>query len=133
MTNANAGTLKPEIVISADDHTRLSRLAEGLVDRLPDVAGELLTEVERARVVPPDDLAADIVAMGSSVTYRTETGEQRTVTLVYPDQADIAQARISILTPVGVALIGLSTGQSMSWITRDGRWRTLTVVRVGPR
>lgn len=47
---------KPEIVISTQDHARLSRLAEGLVDRLPEVAGELLTEVERARVVPSESM-----------------------------------------------------------------------------
>ncbi|HMN38392.1 MAG TPA: nucleoside diphosphate kinase regulator [Hyphomicrobium sp.] len=122
---------KPEIVISTQDHARLSRLAEGLVDRLPEVAGELLTEVERARVVPSESMTADIVAMGSTVAYETETGEQREVTLVYPDEADIAKGRISILTPIGVALIGLRAGQSMNWVTRDGRKRILNVIRVG--
>ena len=128
-TDMNASG-KPDIVISAEDHARLSRLAEGLVDRLPDVAGELLTEVERARVIPADLLSSETVAMGSRVTYATQTGETKDVTLVYPDQADISQGRISILTPIGVALIGLSAGQSMSWVTRDGQTRKLTVLRV---
>lgn len=127
---AEGKTTLPELMLSTEDHARLSRLAEGLVDLLPDVAGELLIEVERARVVPADSLDRAVVAMGSTVTYRTETGETRTVQLVYPDEADISQGRISILTPVGVALIGLRIGQSMSWITRDGRWRTLTVTDV---
>jgi regulator of nucleoside diphosphate kinase len=129
MTPAENNAVRPEVVISARDHARLSRLAEGLVGQLPEVAGELLIEVERARVVP-DESVPGSVAMGSTVLYRTESGETREVTLVYPDEADISQWRISILTPVGVALIGLSTGQSMSWITRDGRRRTLTVLHV---
>lgn len=132
MTNADTlAATKPEIVISANDHSRLSRLAEGLAERLPDVAGELLAEVERARVVASDELTSDTVRMGSEVEFRAEKGEARRVTLVWPDEADIALNRISILTPIGVALIGLRAGQSMSWVTRDGRRRTLTVTHVG--
>ena len=57
---------------------------------------------------------------------------EQTVTLVLPQQADIAQGRASILTPIGVALIGLKEGSSFSWETRDGQTRRLTVVRVSP-
>lgn len=69
--------------------------------------------------------------MGSTVTFRDDTTAQdRTVMLVYPDEADVAQGRISILTPVGAALIGLSVGQSIEWQTPGGGWRSLTVLRV---
>jgi regulator of nucleoside diphosphate kinase len=122
---------KPDIVISETDHARLSRLAEGLLERLPEVAGELLTEVERAKVVARDALPRNVVAMGSSVEYATEEGQTRRVTLVYPDEADIAKDRISVLTPIGAALIGLGEGQSITWTTRDGRTRELRVLRVG--
>jgi regulator of nucleoside diphosphate kinase len=54
------------------------------------------------------------------------------VTLVYPAEADIAEGRISVLTPVGTALIGLRAGQSITWRTRDGRKQVLTVLRVTP-
>src|SRR5688572_28389546 len=104
---------KPDIVISEADHARLSRLAEGLLGRLPDVAGELLAEVERARVVAPDAVPRNVVAMGSNVEFATGEGQTRRVTLVYPDQADIAKDQVSILTPIGAALIGLSEGQSI--------------------
>lgn len=123
-------TDKPDIVISEADHARLSRLAEGLLGRLPEVAGELLAEVERARVVAPESLPRNVVAMGSSVEFATDEGQTRRVTLVYPDQADIARDQISILTPIGAALIGLGEGQSITWKTRDGRTRTLRVLRV---
>jgi regulator of nucleoside diphosphate kinase len=74
---------------------------------------------------------SDIVRMGSKVTYRTDSGQHPTVTLVYPVDADIAQGRISVMTPVGTALIGLRNGQSMSWRGRDNRKHMLTVVQVG--
>jgi regulator of nucleoside diphosphate kinase len=52
------------------------------------------------------------------------------VTLVYPHEADLDAGRISVLTPVGAALIGLSVGQSIEWQSPTGGWRSLTVLRV---
>ena len=69
--------------------------------------------------------------MGSHVRYATETGEVREVTLVYPGEADISAGRISVLTPIGAALIGLSSGQSIDWRARDGRVHRLVVQSVG--
>ena len=56
-----------------------------------------------------------------------ETGEQRTVELVYPKDADIAENRISILTPVGAGLLGLRVGQTISWPDRAGQERLLKI------
>jgi len=92
-----------------------------------------LNEIARARVVEAVRLPQDVVALGNEVTYRDETtGREQTVVLVLPQHADIAKARASILTPIGVALIGLREGSSFSWETRNGQKRTLTVVRVRP-
>jgi regulator of nucleoside diphosphate kinase len=70
--------------------------------------------------------------MGSVVEFRSNTSQQGKVTLVFPGEADIAKGRISILTPIGAALIGLSSGQSIAWTARDGRKHELTVVSVEP-
>jgi regulator of nucleoside diphosphate kinase len=67
--------------------------------------------------------------MGSIVEFSSDAGQRR-VTLVYPVEADIAEGRISILTPIGAALIGLSQGQSIAWTARDGRRHRLTVLEV---
>ena len=80
--------------------------------------------------MPDKKLADDIVRMGSTVRYSTDTGRDRIVTLVYPGHADIALGKISVLTPVGTALIGLRLGQSISWATRDGKTGVLTVTAV---
>ncbi|MBN9025916.1 MAG: GreA/GreB family elongation factor, partial [Rhizobiales bacterium] len=58
-------------------------------------------------------------------------GTVRKVTLVYPENADIGQGRISVLTPIGAALIGVGVGESISWETRNGELKRLTVLQVG--
>jgi regulator of nucleoside diphosphate kinase len=121
----------PMIVLSDSDRDRLWHLATAARHGAPDVAGVLLGEVERAEVVPENAVPKDAVSMQSYVQFRDdETGELRTVQIVYPRDADIARAKISVLTPIGATLIGLSEGQSMLWRTRDGRLRSLTVIKV---
>ncbi|MGE0280378.1 MAG: nucleoside diphosphate kinase regulator [Rhizobiaceae bacterium] len=127
---ANKGR-KPSITLAQSDHDKLVRLADANAHNNPLVSDELLNELDRARIVPDGRLADKIVRMGSAVTYQTDSGELVSVTLVYPAEADIAQGRISILTPIGTALIGLSPGQSIDWTARDGRRHRLTVTSVG--
>ena len=68
--------------------------------------------------------------MGSIVEFRNGAGEHRRIELVFPGEADITKGRISILTPIGAALIGLSVGQSIGLTARDGRPQELTVLKV---
>lgn len=119
--------LKPRITVAADDHRQLLALAGG---PFSDAADELLEEIDRARVVPEGKLPPEVVRMGSTVTYRPDNGEAKTVTLVYPAEADISQQRISVLTPIGTALIGLAKGQSITWTARTGTRHVLSVLAV---
>ncbi|TCO68703.1 nucleoside diphosphate kinase regulator [Rhodovulum euryhalinum] len=122
---------RPRVVIGADCLGRLEALAEGAIQRNPDLADRLLSEIGRARIVPAAELPPNVVAIGRAVTYRDETtGQEKSVTPVYPEDADIARGRISILTPIGVALLGLAEGASLHWDTRDGERRVLTVLHV---
>ena len=132
MALENGKKRKPAITVSRTDHERLSRLAEFASGRNPAVADELLAELDRARVVANASLAANIVRMGSTLRFTTDAGEDRTVTLVYPGEADIAAGKISVLTPIGAALIGLSAEQSIDWMALDGRVHRLTVESVEP-
>src|SRR5690606_12652890 len=118
----------PEIVVSQVDQQRLTVLAMDALNRSPDVATELIAEMERARVVP--DVPPSVVQMGSIVTYKDDDNRERRVQLVFPGQADIGAGKISILTPIGTALIGLSEGQAIAWTARDGSERHLTVLKV---
>jgi regulator of nucleoside diphosphate kinase len=130
MAANTTGLRKPQIRMTRSDHERISRLANALSAASSNVADQLFTELDRARVVDDARLAADVVRMGSTLRYTTDAGEERTVTLVFPGEADIADGKISLLTPIGVALLGLSAGQSMDWTTRDGRIHRLTVESV---
>jgi len=121
---------KPSIAITRSDHERLTRLAESVSARNPELADELFAELDRARVVAEKALAPGVVRMGSTLRFATDAGESRKVTLVFPGEADIAEGKVSILTPIGAALIGLSAGQSIDWTTRDGRTHRLTVETV---
>jgi regulator of nucleoside diphosphate kinase len=121
---------QPEIILNIRDSERLSDLAAAAMDRVPEIAEQLMSEIERAEIsTAPSGLPA-VAQMGSTVLFRSDDGQHRRVTLVFPGEADISRDRISILTPIGIALIGLSEGQSITWVTRDGRERGLTVLSV---
>ena len=121
---------KPNIRISQSDYARLSALASTMAARNEDASDELLAELDRARVVADGWVSAGTVRMGSTVTFKPDTGDRKTVTLVYPSDADISEGKVSILTPIGTALIGLSAGQSILWTARDGRRHELLVLDV---
>lgn len=122
----------PPITLSGIDFERLNRLAEAAANSFPRTADFLAREIARATIVPSGFALPDVVTMGSQVEFRDdETGATRTVTLVYPEEADIAAGKLSVLSPVGAALIGLSVGQSIEMQTPAGGWRSLTVLRVG--
>jgi regulator of nucleoside diphosphate kinase len=121
---------KPKIVVGEIDHERLTGLATTALERIPEVAEELLAEMDRAKVVAPGKLPADVVRMGSFVTFDSDSAQHRRVQLVYPGEADIEQGRVSVLTPIGAALIGLAAGQSIAWTARDGKKHVLTVTAV---
>ncbi|TIP00446.1 MAG: nucleoside diphosphate kinase regulator, partial [Mesorhizobium sp.] len=92
---------KPNIRISQSDHARLSVLASTFAARYPEASDELLAELERARIVADGWVSAGTVRMGSTVTFKPDTGDRRTVTLVFPGDADISEGKVSILTPIG--------------------------------
>jgi len=122
----------PPITLSGIDFERLERLVAAAADKFPQTAEFLEREMARAHVVPSDAAPSGVVAMDRRVEFRDNgTGQSRTVTLVYPDQADFAAGRISVLSPVGAALLGLSAGQSIDWQPPSGDGRSLTVLRVG--
>jgi regulator of nucleoside diphosphate kinase len=124
------GRRKPAIVVSQSDYERLDRLASAATGRMPEASDELFAELERARIVPDAKLPYDVVRMGSLLEFKPDTGASRVVTLVFPDEADIADGKVSILTPIGTALLGLRPRQSITWLARDGRQHDLTVLSV---
>lgn len=95
-------------------------------------AAELLEEeLNRASVVPDGELPADVVSMNSQVRFQDlETEKETVVTLVYPHDANIEESKISILAPVGSALIGLRVGQVIQWPVPNGKEKRFKVLSV---
>ena len=123
-------TRSTTLIVSDAEYERLTDLANASMERLPAVAQELLDELERAQIVGDKDVPKDVVRMLSTVTFKSDDGNTRTLKLVYPADESLDDHRISIMTPVGAALIGLGTGQSISWTARDGKHHRLTVTKV---
>jgi regulator of nucleoside diphosphate kinase len=120
----------PELTISVEDHHRLLVLCMTGRDLDANAADDLFHKLERMRIVPDRKIPADVVCMGSDVRYQAGSGPARQVRLVYPAQADISRGRISVVTPVGTALLGLRQGHSAQWRDRAGREHVFTVLAV---
>jgi regulator of nucleoside diphosphate kinase len=107
-----------DILIANDDLARLETLLRVLAGgRHPPGCGVALAgELRRARIVPRSELPADVVTMNATVRmHELGTGEEETYTLVYPDEADIEANRLSVLAPVGTALLGYRAGDVVEW------------------
>ncbi|WGR98257.1 GreA/GreB family elongation factor [Bradyrhizobium sp. ISRA443] len=119
----------PSILLTTDEANQLSSLANSGRRLFPRVAHFLESELDRGDVEPDDADLPDVVKMGSHVRYRdNRTGQVRGLVLVYPHEADVEGRRISVLTLVGAALIGMSAGQTMEFKMPDEQTRLVTVL-----
>ena len=122
---------RPSLVIIDSEADALFDLAIRWQRLHPLSAALLLDELDRATTVAPAGLPDDVVTMRSHVVFLDQrTGERHSVQLVYPSEADMAQARVSILTPIGAALIGMRVGRAIDWPNRQGERRRLEIVEV---
>ena len=119
----------PTITITRLDLQRLERLLDSL-DEFGPGAQALQAELDRADVVGHDEVPAGVVTMNSRVHCREESsGKDYHLTLVYPQDAG-GEGKVSILAPVGSALLGLSVGQHIDWTAPGGKQLKLTLLAV---
>ncbi len=119
----------PRLVLSRFDQERLERLLDKVGVR-PDLDA-LREEIERAEIVEPEAIPRDVVTMNSVVRFVDEdSGRESEVRLVFPGHANLESKQISVLAPVGSALLGLSVGDSIDWPVPNARSRRLRVVAV---
>ncbi len=125
---------KPPIHLSQQDYDVIADIALRMERAAPKVAAMILDEIDRAEIHAADALPPDVVAIGSEVEFLDESsGQKRRVRLVLPDQADIGEGRISVVTPVGAGLIGMSVGREIDWPYPDGRPRKIKILSVDQR
>lgn len=121
----------PCIHLSAAECDTLSELALSARRRHPQSSAMLLAELERAVICDVGDLPPDTISMNSTIDFVDEgSGARHVVQLVYPADADIGAGRISILTPIGAGLIGMTAGQAIRWPDREGHDRLLRIISV---
>lgn len=124
----NQTTIGSPITLKESDYERLQATIEHHESAQADALDE---ELARAETVPDAEFPEGVVSMHSRVTFEDiDTGKETTVTLVYPQEADVAKMRVSVLTPVGSALIGLSVGGEIEWPLPSGQARRLRVQSV---
>lgn len=115
----------PNITVTSLDLERLEQL---ICNCDAEVVERLDAELARAEVVSQREIAEDVVTMNSEVVYEdTSSGVQRTVRIVYPKDADAERGRISVLAPLGSALLGLRVGQTIDWRMPNGKRRVRVV------
>jgi regulator of nucleoside diphosphate kinase len=119
----------PPIRITGPDLGRLDTLVANLSRTSSAVVQFLEREIDRASLADPGD-ATPFVRMRSRVRFADDDGNVRIATLVYPEELSDTPDGLSILTPVGAALLGVAAGQTISYQTRDGRTRTLAVLEI---
>jgi regulator of nucleoside diphosphate kinase len=122
-----SATQTQKLIITDVDLARL----QPVIDQHAEAGAQLEDELTRAQIVAQAAVPRDVVTMNSTVVYEdSATGTRRTVTVVFPRDADPASGRISILAPIGTALLGMSAGQSLTWRLPNRRTTTVRVLDV---
>ena len=122
-----------EIVVTEFDESRLRNLLEGVRrwnarDRTH--VNHLESELDRAQVVPPADVPPDVVTMNSEIAVLdVDSNEEMTFAVVFPSDANVNRRKISILAPIGTAVLGYRAGDTIEWNV-PGRTRRLRIERV---
>jgi regulator of nucleoside diphosphate kinase len=118
---------KREIFITEFDMRRLRALfdaEQGFIQRGRNDLKSLEAELDRARIVPPQEVPGDVITMNSTVRLvDLDNGEEMTYTLVFPNDADVEQDRISVLAPIGTAMLGYRVGDTFEWQVPEGMRR----------
>lgn len=132
MQTTDEAAALPDLQITEQDLDRLSEVVEQHGDGpLRRAAEALEAELERARIVPQDRIPSDVVTMRSrAVCSELESGKRRELVLAYPDEANPEEGKISVLAPVGLALLGLRVGDTIRWPMARGRHTTLKLLEV---
>lgn len=122
-----------KLMLSKDDYTIIMSYVRKLTPAgafSRDNVSELETELKNADVVSKEDLPADVVRLNSTVLVKEENADKvMQLKLVVPDKADIKEKRISIMSPIGTALLGFRKGQQVNWRVPAG-YKTFTIMDV---
>jgi regulator of nucleoside diphosphate kinase len=116
------------LIVTEKDYYRLEALFNSLKEQDRE---DLELELDRATLVPDNDVPRDVVTMNSTIEYSDLTlNKSGTLTIVFPHEADGHQHKVSVLAPLGSALLGLREGSEINWRFPDGKTHRLKVLKV---
>jgi len=124
-----------EITLTQLDHMRLSSLLN-MQENIPhhlheEELEELQVEIDRARIKDSDEIPCDLITMNSHFTYLDVThGKAGEMTIVYPKFSNTLDHKISVLAPLGIAMLGLREGEEIDWKFPDGQVRKLRILKI---
>lgn len=122
---------RPPIILSSLDAVRLERVLDALGNHPSPDVDELRSELDLANIVDPKDIPPDVVTMNSTVTFKVASSDKDfSLTLVYPADVGDGVDKISVLAPVGSALLGLREGDEIAWPKPRGGQLLVTIIKV---
>ena len=122
---------RPQLTVSSLDLHRLEQLLDSLSTEARTTHASLIEELERAQIVEPGEVPPTVVTMNSTVRFRTEPdGKEFERTLVYPGNADGSVEKVSVLAPIGSAMLGLAVGDSIEWPAPRGGTMTVRIMEI---
>ncbi|MFZ4833272.1 nucleoside diphosphate kinase regulator [Rouxiella sp. Mn2063] len=122
---------KPTLTINERDAARLDALLEQPAYATSAIADALNEELDRAEILPPEKIPADVVTMNSKVRFcEGKDGGEHIRTLVYPATLSNTMEQLSVMAPLGAALLGLTVGDSISWAMPNGELSTVKVLEL---
>jgi regulator of nucleoside diphosphate kinase len=120
-----------KITISSHDATRLEKMLDSLDDSHFPAQDSLSYELASAEIVAPEDIPSNLVTMNSTVKFMNKSsGKESSLTLTYPQDSRNGDATVSILAPVGAALLGLAEGEQVEWPKPDGGVLVVEIIEV---
>jgi regulator of nucleoside diphosphate kinase len=122
--------MKPPIIVSTRDFDRIDALLASLPKGSFPGQASLETELDRAKLVAPEEVPPTVVTMNSTIRFRNASKDEFCMTLVYPRDMNDKGGTISILAPVGSALLGLSQGDEIEWPKPGGGMLKVSIVEV---
>lgn len=121
----------PNILVTSQDLDRLAALLDAMPPARRETVCALEAELERAEVVAPHAIPGDVVTMNSRVVFEDrESGKRSEAMLVYPGHADPSEGKLSVLAPVGSALLGLRVGEEIAWLLPSKRRKHYRLIEV---
>ena len=122
---------RPQLTVSSLDLHRLEQLLDSLSTEARTTHASLIEELERAQIVEPGEVPPTVVTMNSTVRFRTEPdGKEFERTLVYPGNVDGSLEKVSVLAPIGSAMLGLAVGDSIEWPAPRGGTMTVRIMEI---